>query len=146
MELPNIEKASSEQVDFCKKLGIDVKGNTVGMAAAKLEELIQKCFWGIEQMETPTEKQIDLAKKFGIDISHMSRIVGNAVIDNIMAQLNYNAIKEQKLIPGLPVKKRNDPLNREFIISTIGPNGTVYFKGGNGQRAWARSLINNEKA
>ena len=41
MKLPNIEKASSEQVDFCKKLGIDVKGNTVGMAAAKLEELIK---------------------------------------------------------------------------------------------------------
>jgi hypothetical protein len=146
MKFTDIKKVSSTQILFCKKIGIDVEGDTVGVAAAKIEEQIQKYFFGNEELASPTEKQIKLAKKFDIDISGMSRIVGNAVINDILTQLNFNAIKEQSLKPGVRVRKKNDLSERVYIISSISPDGTVYFKGGNGQRAWARNLINIELA
>ena len=137
-------KASRKQIVFCMQLGIDVEGNTVGVANAKLLEEVQKSFWGIEQLESPTEKQIELAAKFSIDISIMSRVVGSAYLNDIMSQLNHNTIREQKLRPGLHVFKRYDSLEMEYVISSISEDGTVYFKGGNGQKAWARSLISKE--
>ena len=146
MKFTDIKKTSSSQILFCKKIGIDVKGDTVSVAAAKIEEHIQKYFWGNEDLGSPTEKQIKLARKFGIDISGMSRIVGDAVIDDILTQLNFNVIKEQQLKPGVRVRKKSDASKREYIISSISQDGTVYFKGGNGQRAWARNLINIELA
>ena len=146
MNFSDIELVSENQIAFCKKLGLDVSGDSVGVAAAKIEEAIQQQFWGIEVKDSPTSKQITLANKFGIDISGMSRLVGNAVIDDIMSQLNANAIKEQGLRPGLRVRKSHDRTGREYVISSISPDGTVFFKGGNGQRAWARNLVSLEKA
>ena len=32
-------------------------------------------------------------------------------------------------------------VQRKLVISSIQPGGTVYFKGGNRARAWARSLV-----
>ncbi|MFH1674245.1 MAG: hypothetical protein ABIF87_12580 [Pseudomonadota bacterium] len=146
MNFDDIELVSEKQIVFCRKLGLDVSGNSVSVAAAKINEVIQRQFWGSPINESPTDKQISLAKKFGIDISHMSRLVGDAVINDIMTQLNANAIKEQGLRPGLRVRKVYDKTSREYIISSIRPDGTVYFKGGNGQRAWARNLVSLEKA
>jgi len=142
MKFNDIEKVSDNQITFCKKLSIDVKGDSVGIASAKIEEKIQAQFWGHENIDVPTEKQIALAAKFKIDISKMSRLVGDAVIEDIMWQLNANAIKEQNLKPGLLVRKKYEESGSAYVISSISKDGTVYFKGGNGQKAWARNLVN----
>jgi hypothetical protein len=42
------------------------------------------------------------------------------------------------LAPG--VKVRNKRNNREYIISSIKPDGLVYFKGGQGAKSWAGNL------
>ena len=70
----------------------------------------------------------------------MSRREGNAVIDDLMTELNHEAIESEGLAPGVAVVNIYDIVGRTFVISSIHPDGTVYFRGGNGQRAWARSL------
>ena len=145
MKLTDIELVTEKQTAFCKKLGLDVIGDSIGVAYAKISETIQEQFWGQDDLNIPTEKQIELSAKFKIDISKMSRLHGSAIIDDIMYQLNVNAIKEQKLKPGLHVRKAYEEDGCEYIISSINTDGTVYFKGGNGQKAWARNLVNVEK-
>jgi hypothetical protein len=109
-----------------------------------IEDVIQRDFLGKDALGVPTAKQIELAAKFGHDISMATRRVGNAVIDDLMRQLNREAISEQKLEAGVAVINKHDQLRSKLIISSIADDGTVYFRGGNGGRAWARSLIRSE--
>ena len=138
--LTKIKRISEEQVAFGRKIGLDLSTCTVRVAAAKIEDIIDQNFWG-KELGTPTEKQSELAAKFGYDISEETQRVGSAVIEDIMAQLNLELIEEQNLMPGDIVKNKWDPLHREYIISSIREDGLVFFKGGNGKRAWARNLI-----
>ncbi len=70
----------------------------------------------------------------------MSRREGDAIIDDVLTELNHEMIESEGLAPGVAVANIHDVLGRTFVISSIHPDGTVYFRGGNGQRAWARSL------
>lgn len=58
-----------------------------------------------------------------------------------MFELNRQAIITQKLEPGTAVVNQHDILGRTQVISSIANDGTVYFEGGNGARAWARGLV-----
>ena len=71
----------------------------------------------------------------------MSRRVADAVVGDLMTELNLAAIQRERLAPGVTVKNKHDIVDRERVISSIQQDGTVYFRGGSGARAWARSLI-----
>lgn len=138
-EMKFINRVSDQQIEFCHRLGIDVSGDTVSLAAAKIYDIIRREFFG-EELGRPSEKQIDLAMRFGFDISKCSQREGNAIIDDIMSELNYESIDEQKLEPGVEVINKWDDLKRVYTISSIQENGMVFFKGGNGKKAWARNI------
>ena len=91
-------------------------------------------------MGNPTPRPIALAAKFGYDIAHLSRREGDAVIDDVMTELNHEVIEAEGLATGVAVMNIHDIVGRTFVISSIHPDGTVYFRGGDGQRTWARSL------
>jgi hypothetical protein len=132
------------QIAFGKRLGLELEGKSIGVAYAMIADAIQQSFFGKNDLGTPTAKQIELARKFNVDIAGATRTVGDAVITDIVLQLNQDAIAEQKLAPGTKVANKHDILKRVRIVSSIADDGTVYFKGGNGARAWARSLIRVE--
>jgi hypothetical protein len=67
--------------------------------------------------------------------------VGDAIINDVMTELNDEAISSQRLARDVVVANKHDLLRRKFVISSITDDGTVFFRGGNGARAWARSLI-----
>ncbi len=138
-ELKHIDLVNNQQIEFCRKLGIDVTGDTVSLAAAKIYGIMRRDFFG-EELGRPSEKQIALAKKFGFDISQCSQIEGNAIIDDLMSELNHESIEKQKLGPGVEVINKWDDLKRVYTISSIREDGLVFFKGGNGKKAWARNL------
>jgi hypothetical protein len=144
-ELPNILKVSPTQIAFGRRLGLELAGCTVSVARAKIEDLVDHGFNDAD-LSRPTEKQVALARKFGYDISGETRRVGDAILDDIMEQLNHDSIVAQKLEAGVAVTRVRDTTRRKHIISSIYPDGTVYFKGGNGQKAWARNVhrINHE--
>jgi hypothetical protein len=138
--ITHIPKVNRDQIAFGKRLALDLEGCTVTVGAARIEDAIQVAFYGVRDLGTPTLKQIQLAAKFGFDISGLSRSEGNAVIDDLMKQLNLESIETERLAPGVLVKNVHDRSDRHYVISSIHADGTVYFRGGNGGRAWARSL------
>lgn len=138
--MTHIPRVNERQVAFGAKLGLDLRGCTISVAAARIEDAIDAGFHETTNAEHPTRKQIDLAAKFGYDISHLGRREGSAVIDDLMTELNLEKIEAEKLSPGVTVVNIHDNLEMPLVISSIYPDGTVYFRGGNGKRAWARSL------
>lgn len=138
--LTKIKRVSEKQVAFGRKIGLDLRNCTIGVASANIMDLIAHDFWGAD-LGKPTQKQIDLAREFGYDISAKTYRVGSAVISDIMEQLNLEAIEEQNLKAGDKVVNKWDRIQQKYVISSIQDDGTVYFKGGNGKRAWARNLI-----
>jgi hypothetical protein len=137
--LSSIPGVSVAQVAFGERLGLDLRGSTVSVAAARIEDAVDLGFWGRE-LGNPTPKQVELAAKFGYDISAFSRRVGDAIISDLMEQLNHDAIKAEGLATGVTVINLHDDVPTKYTISSVYPDGTVYFRGGNGKRAWARSL------
>ena len=138
--LTKIKRVSEEQVVFGHKIGLDLSNCTIKVAVAKIEDIIDRNFWG-KELGKPTEKQIELAAKFGYDISGETHREGSVVIDDIMEQLNLELIDEQNLRPGDVVINKWDSLRHEYVISSIREDGLVFFKGGSGKRSWARYLI-----
>jgi len=135
-----VENTNVSQIAFGKQLGLDLEGKSVGVARAEIDDALAIGFYGEADLGRPSAKQCALAEKFGTDISGMSKLVGSAVIDDIMHQLNVDAIERHQLGPGVAVRHPGRPHDHNLVVSSIAADGTVYFKGGNGQRAWARSL------
>lgn len=136
-----MDVVNERQIDFGKRLGLDLRGKSQGVAEAMIQDAIDTQFHGRNNLGAPTIKQQALASSFGYDIAEVSKRVGNAVIDDIMMMLNREAILKYELAPGVVVVNKHDTLQRRRTISSIKDDGTVYFRGGNGARAWARSLI-----
>jgi hypothetical protein len=129
------------QVRFGRRIGLDLQGKTLGVARAMIEDAIDSQFYDRNNLGEPTPKQMELARRFGYDISATSRRVGDAIINDVMTKLNHEAILSQRLARGVAVINEHDRLRRIFVISSIAEDGTVYFRGGNGARAWSRSLM-----
>ncbi len=138
--LTHIRKVNEAQVAFGKKLDLDLHGCTVTVAAARIEDAIDLGFRSVSDLGAPTQKQIELAAKFDYDIIGLSRREATAIIEDLMIQLNKEIIEYERLAPGVVVRNIHGPPDMHYIISSIHEDGTVYFRGGNGRRAWARSL------
>ncbi|SRR5258706_119282 len=139
--LDKVPKVNQAQISFGKGLGLDLSGATVGVAWSMIEDKTRREFWAVQDLGTPTSKQIELAAKFGYGISSLTRGVADAVIDDIMLQLNLESISNQGLAPGVLVRHKSGEWRCPIAISSITEDGTVYLKGGQGHRAWARSLV-----
>lgn len=140
VELRHIPRVSEQQIEFARKLGLDLRGCTVGVAAAQIQVQVREGFWGESDSRCPTEKQLAFAKKYGVDLRGLDREVADALVDDLMTELNMEAIEAESLAPGARVVNVHDSLGRVEVISSITADGTVYLKGGQGKRAWARSL------
>jgi hypothetical protein len=137
----HMQPVSDEQIAFGGRLGLDLKGKSLSEGLAMIHDIIDRDFLGLSDLGEATPKQLVFAAKFQRNLSHASRRVANAVVGDLMTELNLAAIQDERLSPGVTVKNRHDVWERKFVISSIQSDGTVYFKGGNGARAWARSLI-----
>ena len=132
------------QIAFGRRLDLDLTNKSLGEAEAMIYDVIRRDFHGMIELGSPTPKQIELAAKFQRDISGVTRAVGDAVINDLMADLNQQAIERERLAPGVVVVNRHDSFPRKYIISSIKEDGTVFLRGGQGKKAWARSLIRSD--
>ena len=73
-----------------------------------------------------------MAAQFQRNIATASKRVGTAVVDDLLTELNHETIRRERLAPGVKVKNKHDPFEREWVISSISGDGTVFFRGGNG--------------
>ena len=137
--LTHITAVRPQHIAFGAKLGLDLQGCSAGVARARIDALIAREFDGVDP-RAPTPKQVALAAKFGWNIASCSREEGEAVITDLMQQLNIETVEQESLAPGVEVQNIHDTLPKTYLISTIQKDGTVFFKGGNGRKAYARSL------
>ncbi len=126
-------------------MGLELEHYTTRVALAKIQDILDVDFWDKPDLGKPTEKQVALASKFGYDISGDSRRVGEAIIADIMEQLNLESIENQSLKTGNMVRNIWDSHRQTLVISSIQEDGLIYFKGGNGKKAWARNLVKIEE-
>jgi hypothetical protein len=138
-KLTLIPLVNERQIAFGARLGLDLAGCTLSAAGARIEDCIRSEFYGEKPLRA-TEKQAALAAKFGYDITASTRRVAHAVIADIMEQLDRETIIAEGLAPGIAVTNIHDRCSRHYVISSIQPDLLVYFKGGNGKKAYARSL------
>jgi hypothetical protein len=125
----------------------------MGVAAVMLEEHLQPLIWG-RNPEHATDRQRAFLVELGsheADNADLSKQVASAWIDHCLAVRTALCLKRLLLVSGDAVVKRSLWRNPEdgtphemlayAVVSSIGANGLVYFRGGNGQCGWPSSLM-----
>lgn len=82
-------------------------------------------------LRQPTDKQLEYATALGIDVNGKSFRVLSAEIADALELKSHESIRTLKLKRGTRVRcagPRED-MTRDLVVSTIAPNGYVYFKG-----------------
>lgn len=138
---------SKEQLELAGLLNIDISTDTFDVAAARLLDCVAPAI-GYEPSEQSSDRQRSFAESLGQDVSTDSKRVASAKIGEALLSKNLGAIASLNLQPGDRVIRITQfeyggelrSLEQEFIVSSIQPNGRVFFKGGNGQGAWPTQL------
>jgi flavin-dependent dehydrogenase len=136
------------QQEIARRLGIDVTSETQAVAGARILDIVERALDPDTERRSATPRQIEFARKLGLDPVVESFHVCSAQIDDHLRTLNEEAIARLQLKPGDRVIKTDSveidgqehTLTREYVISSIGANGRVWFKGGNGAGAWPTQL------
>jgi hypothetical protein len=84
-------------IAFGRRLGLNLTNKSLGEAEAMIFDVIRREFQGITYLGSPTPKQIELAGKFQRNISDVSRALGDAVMTDLMTDLNLQSIERESL-------------------------------------------------
>lgn len=138
---------SQDQEHLAQLLGVNVATDTFDVAAARLLDRVAAAI-GYGPSEPPSERQIAFAYALGQDVTSDTKRVASAKIGEALFANNQDAIATLNLQPGDHVVRITRfeqegelrSFEQEFVVSSIQPNGRVFFKGGNGQGAWPVQL------
>lgn len=128
-------------------LGLDIGTDTFDVVAARLLDAVAPAI-GHEPPEQSSERQRAFAASLGHNVAADTKRVASAKIGEALFAKNQDAISSLGLKSGdrvVRVKRfefegEMRTLEQEFVVSSIQPNGRVFFKGGNGQGAWPTEL------
>lgn len=138
---------SEAQAALARLLDIDVTSDAFDVAAARLLDAVASAI-GFEPAEPSSERQRLFAASLGCEVSDDTKRVASAKIGEALYVKNQEAIAALSLKAGDRVVRTEHfefdgemrTISQEFVVSSIQPNGRVYFKGGNGQSAWPSQL------
>lgn len=138
---------SQDQDHLARLLGINVAADTFAVAAARLLDSVATAL-GYDPTKSPSGCQISFAFSLGLDVTSDTKRVASAKIGGALFAKNQEAIAALNLEPGDHVVRvtqfeHNGALRSvelDFVVSSIQPNGRVFFKGGNDQGAWPVQL------
>jgi hypothetical protein len=144
------------QIELAQKLGIDVSHDSVLIAAARILDVVAASIApaaeaGVSASQPPskpTAAQAKLARSIDLNIADDSSRVAAMRIRDRLEGLNRDAAKRLALVPGDCVtwsrtvrqEGKRLVLRDDGVVSSVGENGMVYLKGGNGRCCWARFL------
>jgi hypothetical protein len=133
--------ANQTQLNIAKKLGIKINNDSETMAAARIHDYVYEAINPTKEKFITSEEQLDLAKSLGIKLVTNSSLIAFAQLSEKLDQINIEAIKKLKLSPGDEVTINNGNV---YVISSIGKNYRLWFKGGNGYSAWPTEVISKK--
>ena len=153
---------SMDQMELVALLRIQLEGNEpYSVVAAIIEAHLKPKIWGLEEAPATHRQLAYLHELAGSHFMQkaLSISVASAWIQHYLGSRTSKRLRELKLKAGDEVVMARvfpDPLTSipiewvdEFTVSSIGANGLVYFKGGNGKCGWPTTLshkLNHKKA
>ena len=143
----NLSPPSKDQDTLAALLKINLGGDSHDVAAAKLLDSVAVSL-GFEPAEPASDRQRAFAESLGASVAGITKRVASARIGELLLAKNLKAIEDMNLKPGDQVVRTQSfefqgetrVLEQEFVVSSVQPNGRVFFKGGNGQGAWPTQL------
>ncbi|WP_223512610.1 hypothetical protein [Pseudomonas sp. GL-B-19] len=143
----NRSRSSQVQKDLANILGIEITNDTFDVAAARLLDHVAAAI-GHEPAEPSSDRQRAYAASLCCDVTNETKRVASAKIGEALSSRNQEAISTLDLKPGDQVVRLTQfeydgelrSFEQAFVVSSIQPNGRVFFKGGNGQGAWPTQL------
>jgi hypothetical protein len=141
-----MDSATKKQIELAKKLGIDVSADSSIIAAAKIESAVYEAIYPGPELRKATEKQIDFLKALGIETECRDLIIVSALIDEELQRRNIAAIKRLDLKAGDTIVSEQYGREQEDVISSIGVNHRIWFKGGQGRGCWPSRVIRKIKS
>lgn len=136
-----MDSATKKQIELAKKLGIDVSADSRIIAAAKIESAVYEAINPGAEPRKATEKQIDFLKALNIETECRDLIIVSALIDEELQRRNIEAIKKFDLKAGDTIVSEQYGREQEDVISSIGANHRIWFKGGQGRGCWPSKII-----
>lgn len=145
--------ARPEQLDLANRTGLVLEGHEPhGVVAVLLEDHLRPAIWGLE-VEPATDRQRSFLSELGSPAAvqtHLSKSAASAWIDYQLSLQTLGCLRALRLVAGDEVIKMHTwtdrvsgeihHFNDRFIVSSVGANGLVYFKGGNGRCGWPSQL------
>ena len=138
---------SDLQKEIASRLGLDVSNDSYDVAAAKIMDQVALAVKHFPPKPSSTEQR-KYAKSLNLAVAKDSMRVASARISDALADKNAKALSRLKLKKGDKVihTEKYDygeglqTNTSEHIVSSIGSNGRVYFKGVGCQGAWPSQL------
>ncbi len=132
------------QIRVATALEIDVAGDSLGVAAARIHDAVAEAIAERHGARPATPRQIEFAATLSLDVSSDTVRVASARIADELDRCNRDALVSLNLQAGdrVVIRKRYEIDGRhhawihEFTISSIDSSGRLHFKGGNGAGAW----------
>lgn len=139
---------SKDQASLAALLQLDIAGDSYDVAGAKLLDAVASAI-GFEPPVGSSDRQQAFASSLGYSVSSDTKRVASARISDALLEKNQAALAALDLKPGDHVVRMEyfefegdmRSISQEFVVSSIQPNGRVFFKGGNGQGAWPTQLM-----
>lgn len=134
-----MKPASEFQQRVARQLEITIDTSSFAVAAAQIESALAPALGYEEAPPKPsTERQIAFGAALGLDVSKDSMKVASARIQEKLDERNAELITAMQLAPGVRVLWQK--WGRPMTISSISPNGRLWFKGGNGNGAFPHQV------
>lgn len=129
-------------------LGIEIDGYSKRTVAAALRAALAEDVLDIVPTSATSESQRDIAAQLGINNLSDYKEIAGLQIGAAFTKLNEEASAKYKFIAGMCVEFIGGPhvhdftynIGDTFVISSLGKDGRVYFKGGGGQSAHPSQL------
>ena len=137
--------ANVKQIEIAEKLGFDVTDDSKRVAAARIEDFLFEVIYPDGKYKEASERQVEYANSLGIKKETDSGIIISALIEDELEKQNIEAINNLKLSAGDEVVINEYGFEKTYIISSIGKNYRMWFKGGNGRGAWPSKVISKKK-
>lgn len=143
--------ATKEQLRVADAVGCPHAQEPIGVLTALIEAWLRPSLYGnVSLLATPRQLEFLESLDHEQPQGDMARTVASAWISHHLSVRTANALESLQLKAGDRVSHERefvDPDSGEvshhdevFMVSSIGTNGLVYFRGGNGKCGWPSSL------